>query len=209
MAVQEQQHAPCHWWTFLLTTTGTNSKNMQTHGDKEDVTAWETKHFMDVDFMELGGGTTIKRQVWVANVEMAISVAKVVHDNFCTQETLWVFHTPQLKPSSNLPYRQTPNCPPSKQTGPTMLKQSGAITQRNSARSAHLSKSPYYNPCTHCSTPPLSEQTSHIPMLIHQPRNVRNKTQQQVLLMAIPNTDLWPYDKICAYLHRLHTRMKT
>jgi hypothetical protein len=43
---------------------------------------------MDVDFMELGGGTTIKRQVWVANVEMAISVAKVVHDNFCTQETL-------------------------------------------------------------------------------------------------------------------------
>jgi hypothetical protein len=70
------------------------------------------KHFMDVDFMKLGSGTTIKCQVWVANVEMVISVAKVVHGNFCTQETLRVLHTPQLKPSSNLPYRQTPNCPP-------------------------------------------------------------------------------------------------
>ncbi len=27
------------------------------------------KHFMDVDFNKLGSGTTIARQVWVANVE--------------------------------------------------------------------------------------------------------------------------------------------
>jgi hypothetical protein len=27
------------------------------------------KHFMDVDFMKLGSGTTIERQVWVANVK--------------------------------------------------------------------------------------------------------------------------------------------
>ncbi len=153
------------------------------------------KHFMDVDFMTLGSRTTIEHQVWVANVKMAISVAKVVRRNFCTQETLQVLHTPQLKPSLNLPYRQTPNCPPSKQTGPTMLKQSEAITQRNSACSACLSKSSYYNSCTHCSTPPLSEQTSHLPMLIRQPRNVRNKTQRQVPLMATPNTDLRPYDR--------------
>ena len=159
--------------------------------------------------MKLGSGTTIEPQVWVANVEMAISVAKVVHGNFCMQETLQVLHTPQLKPSSNLPYRQTPNHPPTKQTGPTTLKQSGAITQGNSARSARLSKSPYYNSCTHRSTPPLSEQTSHLPVLIRQPHNVRNKTQWQVLLTATPNTDLRPYDKICAHLHRLHTRMKT
>ncbi len=48
--------------------------------------------------MKLGSGNTIECQVWVANVEMAISVAKVVHGNFCTQETLRVLHTPQLKP---------------------------------------------------------------------------------------------------------------
>jgi hypothetical protein len=167
------------------------------------------KHFMDVDFMKLGSGTTIECQVWVENVKMAISAAKVVRGKFCMQETLQVLHTPQLKPSSNLSYRQTPNCPPSKQTGPTTLKQSGATIQGNSACSACLSKSPYYNSCTHRSTPPLSEQTSHLTMLIRQPHNVRNITQWQVLLMATPNTDLRLYDKICAHLHRLHTRMKT
>jgi hypothetical protein len=52
------------------------------------------KHFMDVDFMKLGSETTIEGQVWVANVEMAISVAKVVRGNLCTQETLRVLHTP-------------------------------------------------------------------------------------------------------------------
>jgi hypothetical protein len=102
------------------------------------------EHFMDVDFMKLGSGTTIEHQVWVANVKMAIRVSKVVRGNFCTQETLRVLHTPQLKPSSNLLYRQTPNNPPTKQTGPTTLKQSGAIAQGNSACSACLSKSPYY-----------------------------------------------------------------
>ncbi len=115
------------------------------------------KHFMDVDFMKLGSGTTIARQVWVANVKMAISVANVVRGNFCMQETLRLLHTPPLKPSSHLPYRQTPICPPPKQTGPTTLKQSGAIIQRNSACFARLSKAPYYYSRTHCSTPPLSE----------------------------------------------------
>jgi hypothetical protein len=111
------------------------------------------KHFMDVDFMKLGSGTTIARQVWVANVEMAISIAKVVRGNFCTQET------PPLKPSSHLPYRQTPIRPHPKQTGPTTLKQSGAMIQRNSACFARLSKAPYYYLRTHHSTPPLSDLT--------------------------------------------------
>jgi hypothetical protein len=168
------------------------------------------KHFMDVDFMKLGSGTTIARQVCIANVKMVISIAQVVHGNFCTQETLRLLHTPLLKPSSHLPFRQTPIHPPPKQTGPTTLKQPGVMIQRNSARFACLSKArPYYYSRTHRSTPPLSEQTSHLPALIRQPRNVRNKTQQQAQLMATHNTDLQPYDKICAHLHRLHTRMKT
>ena len=159
--------------------------------------------------MKLGSGATIAHQVWVANVEIPISIAKVVRGNFCTQETLRLLHTPPLKPSSHLPYRQTPICSPPKQTGPTTLKQSGAMIQRNSACFACLSKAPYYYSHTHCSTPPLSEQTFHLPMLIRQPRNVRNKTQWQAQLTATHNTDLQPYDKICGHLHRLHTRMKT
>jgi len=43
---------------------------------------------MDVDFVNLGSGPTIVQQVWVANVEMAISVAKVARGNFCTQDNL-------------------------------------------------------------------------------------------------------------------------
>ncbi len=159
--------------------------------------------------MKLGSGTTIARQVWVANVKIAISITKVVCGNFCTQETLQLLHTPALKPSSHLPYRQTLICPPPKQTGPTTLKQSGAMIQRNSACFACLSKALYYYSCTHRSTPPLSEQTSHLPALLRQPHNVMNKTQRQAQLTATHNTDLQPYDKMCAHLHRLHTRMKT
>ena len=43
---------------------------------------------MDVNFGELGSGPTIVRQVWVANMEMAISVAKVVRGKFCTKDNL-------------------------------------------------------------------------------------------------------------------------
>jgi hypothetical protein len=57
---------------------------------------------MNVDFAKLGSGTTIARQVWVANVEMAISAAKVARDNFCTQETLLLLQMPKLKTSSHL-----------------------------------------------------------------------------------------------------------
>jgi hypothetical protein len=34
------------------------------------------------------------------------------------------------------------------------------------------------------------------------------KTLRQVLPTAPPTTDLRPYDKICAHLHRLHNRIK-
>ncbi len=46
------------------------------------------RHYMKIDFTKLGRGPTIACQVWVANIEMAISVAKVVKGNFCTQEAL-------------------------------------------------------------------------------------------------------------------------
>ncbi len=129
--------------------------------------------------------------------------------NLPTPQINRALHTPPLKPSSHLPYRRTPIFPPPKQTGPTTLKQSGDMIHRNSACFARLSKAPYYYSYTHCSTPPLSKQTSHLPTLIRQPHNVRNKTQWQAQLTAPHNTDLQSYDKICAHLHRLHTRMKT
>jgi hypothetical protein len=69
------------------------------------------QHLMDVDFVQLGSGPTITCQVWVANVEMAISIARVALGNFCSPEVIKVLHTPQNgKPQYQ---EQTQPCPPS------------------------------------------------------------------------------------------------
>ncbi len=47
------------------------------------------QHYMNTNFNELSCGPTIARQVWVANMEMAISIAKVAKGNFCKHKTLW------------------------------------------------------------------------------------------------------------------------
>ena len=52
------------------------------------------QHFLTIVFVELGCGPTIARQVWVANMEMAISVFKVARGNFCTQESPCLLCTP-------------------------------------------------------------------------------------------------------------------
>ncbi len=52
------------------------------------------RHFLTIDFVSLGRGPTLARQVWVANIEMAISVSKVARGNFCTQESLCLLCTP-------------------------------------------------------------------------------------------------------------------
>ena len=46
------------------------------------------RHYMLTNFEELGSRPTLARQVWVANMEMAISVARIAKANFCTQDTL-------------------------------------------------------------------------------------------------------------------------
>ena len=52
-------------------------------------------HFMDIDFTKLGSSFTIlARQVWVANVEMAISITEVAQGNFCSQAALRLLCTP-------------------------------------------------------------------------------------------------------------------
>jgi hypothetical protein len=167
------------------------------------------EHLMDVDFIKLGSGSTIVRQVWVANVEMAISVAKVARGNFCTQETLLLLHMPLLKTSSHLRNKGVPLHTPSKYTGTTTLKQPRTMTPCHSARSARLSKSPYFYSRTHRPPSPLSKQQSLLPARVRHPRDAMNKTLRQVFPLATPTTaDLRPYDKICVHLHRLHTRIK-
>ena len=166
------------------------------------------KHLMDVDFIKLGSGPTIVQQFWVANVEMAISVAKVARGTFCTQDNLRLLHMPTRKSSSNLRNKQVPNDTSLTHMRNTTVKQPGTMTPFHSACSACLSKPPYYNSRTHRSLPPLTKTQALLPAHICQPRDAMNKTHRQVFPTLTPTTDLRPENKICAHLHRLHTRRK-
>jgi len=115
---------------------------------KDSLLQWH-KHLMDVDFVKLGSGTTIARQVWVANVEMAISVAKVGHNNSCTQETLILLRTPLLKTSTHLRNKEVHFHTPCMHTGTPTLKQPRITTPCHSARYPRLYKSPYCFSHTH------------------------------------------------------------
>jgi hypothetical protein len=54
---------------------------------------------MNTNFNTLGHEPTIAHQVWVADMEMAISIAKVAKGNFCMQETLRKLRTPLTLPT--------------------------------------------------------------------------------------------------------------
>ena len=166
------------------------------------------KHLMDVDFVELGSGPTIVRQVWVANMEMAISVAKVARGNFCTKDNLRLLHTPTCKFSSNMRNKQDAKYTSYKLTENTTVKQPGTMTPCQPACSAHLSRSPYYNSRTHRFPPPLTKPQALLFARIRQPRAAMSKTLRQVFPMSTPTTDLRPDSKIREHLHRLHTRRK-
>ncbi len=57
------------------------------------------RHYMNTNINTLGHGPTIACQVWVTNMEMAISIAKVAKGNICMQETLRQMHTPLTLPT--------------------------------------------------------------------------------------------------------------
>ena len=97
------------------------------------------RHLMEVDFAKLGSGTTIARQVWVANVEMAISVARVARDNACTQETLLLLHKPLRKTSSHLRKKEVHFHTPSMHIGTPTVKQPRISTPCHAACYSRLS----------------------------------------------------------------------
>jgi hypothetical protein len=53
-------------------------------------------HYMSKFFEVLRSGPTLARQVWVANMEMAISIARVAKANFCSQDTLRQLNIPSV-----------------------------------------------------------------------------------------------------------------
>ena len=76
------------------------------------------RHYNLTNFVELGSGPILAHQVWVANMEMAISGARIAKGNFCTQDTLQqlnipiIFPSNQTKPPSpNLPHHHSDSSP--------------------------------------------------------------------------------------------------
>jgi hypothetical protein len=56
------------------------------------------RHYMSTNFDELGHGPTLAHHVWVANMEVAISAAKVAKGRFCIHETFQQLRTPLTLP---------------------------------------------------------------------------------------------------------------
>ena len=143
-----------------------------------------------------------------ANVDMAISVARIACANLCTQETLRLLRTPLRKTSALMPKKDIHLPSPSMQIGTPALNQPRKSTPFHTACYSSISKSPYCYSRKHPPPFPLSKQQSLLPTCIRQPRDAMYKTLRQVFPMATPTTDLRPYDKIRAHPHRLHNRIK-
>jgi hypothetical protein len=114
------------------------------------------RHYMNTNFNTLGRGPTIACQVWVANMEMAISIAKVAKGNFCTQETLRQLRTPLTLPTiQHTPIMTTINvCNTS--LNPPPIYHAPIVKPRPRACHASSTKTPYSKQRTnhHSSTPP-------------------------------------------------------
>ncbi len=166
------------------------------------------RHLMEVDFTKLGSGTTIARQVWVANVDMAISVARIAGANTCTQEALRLLRTPLRQTSARMSKKDIHLSTPSMQIRTPALNQPRKSTTFHTARYSSKSKSPYCYSQRHPNPLPVSQEHSLLPARSCQHRDTKHKHPRQAFLTATPNTDLRPYDKIHAHLHRLHNRIK-
>ncbi len=161
------------------------------------------QHFLTIDFVKLGRGPTLARQVLVANMEMAISVFKVARGNFCTQESLCLLRTLLDTPISQLLSPTQTKIASSTNNSTQIRLHSTWFAASSRGRTIRLPRAPYTkhqnhnhpSSCTHClSLSPTSLQCKQTPM---------SKTPCKVFPLFYPTVPQ-PYDKIMAHLNRLH-----
>jgi hypothetical protein len=106
------------------------------------------RHYMNTNFNTLRCRPTIACQVWVTNMKMAISVAKVAKGNFCMQETLQQLRTPLALPMiQHTPITTTINvCNTS--SDPPPIYHALIVTPRTCTCLASSTMTPYSKPCT-------------------------------------------------------------
>ncbi len=157
------------------------------------------------DFEALGSGPTLARQVWVANMEMAISVAKIAKANFCSQDTLR-----QLNTSSVTPRTQPHTIVPSIRSNiwyPLHATQSPPTTPGSLKRHNRINQTPYSrHDASHRSSTP-SQHPTLFPIFFRRKKIPQHRTTN-LYSIFYPADALRPDDKISTHLHCLHTQKK-
>ena len=167
------------------------------------------QHFMRISFNVLGSGPALARQVWVANMEMAISVAKVARGNFCTQESIRLLSTPHSIPTTRiLPSIPTTNACTSINPAITSLYQN-FVTPGSQSRKVCLTRSPYLKNQSHHQPSTNNHKRPSSLTSLWQKCIPMSKTLCQLYPLFCPTIAPQPYDKITAHLHCLHKQKKT
>ncbi len=112
------------------------------------------RHCLSIKFEVLGSGPTLAHQVWVANMEMAVSVARVAKANFCLQDTLCQLNILSIVPKTQL----HPTAPSTRSNiwSPLHATQLPLTTPRSHKCHNCLNRTPYSRHATYqrLSTPP-------------------------------------------------------
>ncbi len=176
---------------------------------KQSALLQQHQHFLTIDFVELGRGPTLACQVWVANMEMAISVFKVARGNFCMQESLHMLQTPLETPAIQpLPPIQNDITSPTNilrriKLHPTLF------TANYQGHTVRLPWTPYMKHCNHNHSSSCPHRLSLSPTSPWHKQTPMSKTPWQLFPLFYPTVAPRPYDKIMAHLNRLHVQKKT
>ncbi len=114
---------------------------------------WSTRALHEHKFQHTWSWAYNCHQVWVANMEIAISVAKIAKGNFCMQETLRQLRTPLSLPTIHYPPITTTINVRNTSPNPPQIYYATIVIPRTCACHASSTKTPYSKPCTnHCSS---------------------------------------------------------
>ena len=160
---------------------------------------------MLTNFEELGSGPTLARQVWFANMEMAIGITRVAKANFCTQNTLRQLNIPVIIPQ----IQPHPPVRTNHTTTQSPLHDTHLPPATPSSHRGHncLNRSPYLRPHTSHQLSTPSRHPTLFPIFLRGKNTTQHRTPR-LYSIFYPADALQPYNKISAHLHHLHTRKK-
>jgi hypothetical protein len=166
------------------------------------------QHYMNTKFTTLSCRPTIACQVWVANMEMSISIAKVAKGNFCMQETLWQLCTPLTLPM----IQHTPITTPIKvcntSPNPPPIYHAPVVIPRARAYHTSSTKTLYSKPRTNHRLSTPSHHLTLFPIFLRRNNTLKSKPPCQFFSLFYPAVAPQPYDKISTHLHPLHIQKK-